>query len=134
MLDTNVVLDLRIFGDVHCHALAAELAARPGCWHATPRMRHEFDDVLARPAFERWAPRCTQAAARWGDWATMSEPLAVTTVPMRCPDPDDQMFLDLAVQLGPCCLLSRDAELLRLRRPAARVGVRIATPAEFRRA
>ncbi len=41
------------------------------------------------------------------------------------------MFLDLATQLGPCCLFSRDTEVLRLKRPAARFGVHIATPAEF---
>lgn len=131
VLDTNVVLDLLVFEDRHCGKLCTALATGRARWHATPRMRCEFDLVLARPAFARWNANRAGAAAGWANWATMIEALEPSAPSLRCRDPDDQMFLDLARQLGPCCLLSRDTEVLRLKRPASRFGVHIATPAEF---
>ena len=41
------------------------------------------------------------------------------------------MFLDLAVALQPCGLLTRDHELLRLAGAAAELGVQISTPAQI---
>lgn len=133
VLDTNVVLDLLVFEDRDCIKLCTALATGRAHWHATPRMRSEFELVLARPAFARWNGHRARAAARWKNWATIVEPLKPSSASLRCGDPDDQMFLDLASQLGPCCLLSRDTEVLRLKRPAVRFGVHIATPAEFER-
>ena len=131
VLDTNVVLDLLVFEDRRCSRLCIELVTGRAHWHATPRMRAEFELVLARPAFARWNAHRARVAARWDTWAAMVEPLERASAPLRCRDPDDQMFLDLAAQLGPCCLLSRDTEVLRLKRPAAQLGVHITTPAEF---
>ena len=131
VLDTNVVLDLLVFEDRHCSKLCTALATGRVRWHATPRMRTEFELVLARPPFERWKAHRAQIAAWWATWATMIEALEPSSASLRCRDPDDQMFLDLATQLGPCHLLSRDTEVLRLKRPAAQFGVHIATPAEF---
>ncbi len=131
VLDTNVVLDLLVFEDRHCGKLCTALATGRARWHATPRMRAEFELVLARPSFARWNKHRARAAAWWENWATMIEPLDPSSASLRCRDPDDQMFLDLATLLGPCCLLSRDTEVLRMKRPAAQFGVHIATPAEF---
>jgi predicted nucleic acid-binding protein len=129
VLDTNVVLDLLVFQDAGCASLAATVAATPGQWHATRRMREEFDAVLARPEFGRMATRRTAALQGWAAWATMvleEPPLARHD--LECRDRDDQMFLDLAAHLRPCTLFSRDAEVLRLRRRAALLGIRITTP------
>jgi predicted nucleic acid-binding protein len=131
VLDTNVVLDLLVFEDRHCSKLCTALATGRARWHATPRMRAEFELVLARPSFAGWKAHRAQVATGWATWATMIEPLEPSSATPRCRDPDDQMFLDLATQLGPCHLLSRDTEVLRLKRPAAQFGVHIATPAEF---
>jgi uncharacterized protein len=129
VLDTNVVLDLFVFRNPHCAGLAAALTAAPGGWIATASMRAEFDDVMARKEFAPWALRREAAAAHWADLATRASP--APPCELRCTDPDDQMFLDLAVSLRPCWLLSRDADLLRLRRRAAALNVRIATPIEW---
>lgn len=45
----------------------------------------------------------------------------------RCSDPDDQMFVDLAVARG-VPLLSKDRALLALRRPLAALGVAVHPP------
>ena len=50
------------------------------------------------------------------------------TLPLRCTDPEDQMFIDLAVQLGGATLLSRDRAVLKLARRAQAYGVSILTP------
>jgi hypothetical protein len=47
---------------------------------------------------------------------------------LRCSDPQDQMFLDLAYTLRPSLLLSRDRAVLKLRGKAAALGVRIERP------
>ena len=133
VLDTNVALDLLVFRDPACVALAGLLERAALRWYAVAAMRAEFDDVLGRPAFERWAGQREPIAAQWARWAVMIEsaPLVRAPCAMRCADPDDQMFLDLAFALRPCCLLSRDRELLRLAERASTLGIRIVTPTQF---
>ncbi len=133
VLDTNVALDLLVFHDPACAALGGLLDCAALGWYATAAMRAEFDDVLARPAFARWAGQQEAIAEQWARWTQFVETAPRGTHPpaLRCADPDDQMFLDLAIDLRPSCLLSRDHELLRLAAPASALGVRIVTPAQF---
>ncbi len=133
VLDTNVVLDLLVFRDPACTALGGLLDRAALAWYATAAMRDEFDDVLARPAFARWAGRRESIGAQWARWSQFVEGTARNSQPqlLRCADPDDQMFLDLALELRPSCLLSRDREVLRLAVLARGLGVRIVTPARF---
>lgn len=132
VLDTNVVLDLLVFRDPACQALAHMLDCGDGSWSATLPMRFEFDAVVQRPAFQRWHAQVERMSVFWAQWAQILP--APPRASLRCADPDDQMFLDLALQQAPSVLLSRDRELLRLARPAAALGVRIAAPAELRSA
>jgi predicted nucleic acid-binding protein len=131
VLDTNVVLDLLVFRDPACQSLAGALAVNPGRWRATAPMRAEFDDVMARAGFSRWQQQCAAIAARWDALAARAEPATDAPPAMRCRDPDDQMFIDLALQLSPSVLLSRDRALLRLAAAGRRLGVRILTPTQF---
>lgn len=48
---------------------------------------------------------------------------------VECRDPDDQVFIELAIASGADVVVSGDADLLVL---AGRVGVSILTAAEFR--
>ena len=130
VLDTNVVLDLLVFSDPHCRQLGRVLAGKPGRWHATRRMREEFDAVLARPGFDRWASRREGAQQSWEQWACMVDTAPPCGSTLRCRDPDDQMFVDLAHHIGNCQLLSRDREVLRLQGAAAKLGIHISAPAD----
>ena len=56
VLDTNIVLDLMLFGDPATPPLKAALAAGELLWIATPPMREELARVLAYPQI---APRLT---------------------------------------------------------------------------
>ena len=69
----------------------------------------------------------------WERWAVCVEPAVPSLAsPLRCTDPDDQKFLDLALQLGRCTLLSRDRAVLKLARRAAPLGVTIQSPLHWR--
>ncbi len=126
VLDTNVCLDLFVFDDPRCAALHAALEAGElravtdeACSIEWQRVLHypvlRLDDA-AREAARRRHEAIVQA---WpsGD---AGEPAAH---PLRCRDPHDQKFLDLAARAGARWLLSRDDHLLSLARRARRAGL-----------
>jgi putative PIN family toxin of toxin-antitoxin system len=131
VIDTNVVLDLLVFGDPASSRLASRLTSCASRWHATEAMRCEFEAVLARPKFDRHFAVRHGAMDRWHAWTQMVDPVSAALNRLACRDRDDQMFVDLAVQLSPSCLLTWDKEVLRLQRPAKNLGVRIVTPAQY---
>jgi predicted nucleic acid-binding protein len=58
---------------------------------------------------------------------------APATLPgLRCSDPDDQVFIDLAAEAGARWLLTHDRALLRLARRARALGVQIAQPQSWK--
>ncbi len=127
VIDTNCVLDLLVFQDAEVVALHAALRAGRLRWFATPAMRDELARVLDYPQI---APHL--AAARLHAGAVLAafddRVLAVDApraAPVRCRDPDDQMFIDLAVHLR-AGLLSKDARVLGLARRLAPWGVTVA--------
>lgn len=124
VLDTNIVLDLLVFGDPQAQPLAAGLGAGTLRWLATASMREELRRVLDYPklaprvAFHRGAPQ--QVLDDFDRQARLVEepPKAGVT----CGDPDDQKFIDLAVAHR-CTLLSKDREVLRMRKRLAQLQV-----------
>ena len=127
VLDTNVALDWLLFGDPAALALGAAIASGQLIWCASPAMRREFEQVLARPALVGWRPDAAFAAAHWDAHALVvdEEP---STGPLTCRDPDDQVFIDLALATRCRWLVSRDRALLTLARRARLWGVEIMTP------
>lgn len=132
VLDTNVVLDWLVFHDPSIAPLVAALDTGALCWHATAAMRDELASVLERGGLDAWRP---DVAALWGAWDRWSRAAEAVATPhpgsLRCTDPDDQKFIDLALQLHPATLLTRDRAVLRLARHAAAHGVHIATPSAW---
>lgn len=131
VLDTNVVLDLLLFADPSTEALQAALESGRCRCLSTPAMRDELARVLAYRALAApMAARGVQAQevlARFDRTVTL-QPLAPAS-PVRCSDPDDQGFVDLAVAHR-AMLLSKDKAVLRLRRRL--VPLAVAVCAEFR--
>jgi predicted nucleic acid-binding protein len=130
VLDTNAVLDTWWFEDPQCRRLRQALAAGEGRWLHTRPMRDELLDVLQRPAFIAHPDRCERTLSALDLYA-----LGVETrdarAPWTCRDPDDQPFLDLALQQRPCWLLTRDRALLDLAGRAAAEQVWVLTPAQW---
>jgi predicted nucleic acid-binding protein len=130
VLDTNVVLDWLLFEDPSSAPLAAAILRRQVRWIATAAMRDELADVLRRGLA---AKRNADPAAVLAGWDLQSEVLAEPAplargLTLRCSDPDDQKFLDLARAANARWLLSRDRAVLRLARRAAAVGLSITIP------
>ena len=124
VLDTNIVLDVLVFQEPDALALRTALEAASLRWLATTRMRDELQRVLGYPHIEQrlhfhgLAPE--QVLARRDRWAQqMQEAPRCACI---CKDADDQCFIDLAVAHG-ALLLSKDDQVLRLRKRLARRGV-----------
>lgn len=129
VIDTNVALDVLVFADPRAGALAGALRAGSLRWLATLAMREELARVLAYPQL---APRVARHPG--GSDAVLAEfdrhaclVAAAPKAPVTCGDADDQKFIDLAVAHA-CPLLSKDREVLRMKKRLARLQV-VAAPA-----
>lgn len=132
VIDTNVALDLLVFGDPSALPLQQALAYGSLRWIATTAMRAEFERVLGYPVIAaRLASlqaTASQMLDRFDSHVSLVE--AAPSAPLACSDPDDQPFIDLAVQ-HTCVLLSKDAAVLALkgRLAALRVAASAVLPA-----
>ena len=128
VIDTNVWLDLLAFHDPSVERLRATLD-RFGCV-ASPTMRAELADVLARARFALAGDQQALALARFDEQVRLvAEP---PDCRLACSDPDDRVFLDVAVGERASWLLTRDKALLKARRHALRRhGLRIGRPTDF---
>ena len=74
--------------------------------------------------------RCRGSFLRWSERCEPPPPAAAPS--LRCRDPDDQKFIDLAVAAGARWLFTRDRALLALRKAAAGRGVTVLRPVDWR--
>lgn len=133
VLDTNVVLDWLVFRNPDCAPLASALAAGELRWVATHAMRDELAHVLGRGHLDEWSP---DMASIWTHWERhcaelAAPPPAVPAGRLRCSDPDDQKFIDLAVGCNARWLLSHDRAVLRLARRLRDHGVETLPPGRW---
>ena len=128
VIDTNIVLDLLVFDDPAWAALKAALDAGTLRWIATPSMRVELARVLGYPMIAR---RLVRDARAPDDVLALFDARShtVADIPARapfvCKDPDDQVFVDLAVAHR-ARLLSKDHAVLTMRKRLATLGVAVA--------
>lgn len=126
VLDTNVCLDLLLFGDPRAARLSAALRERRVVAVTNTACRDEWRQVLAYPQL-RLDPARQDAllaafdalAQAWPDDAPVPD---APPLP-RCADPDDQKFLQLALAANARWLISRDQAVLALRRRVQRAGL-----------
>lgn len=126
VLDTNIVLDLFVYEDPATEPLRSLLADGQVRWLATPVMREELRRVLAYPqVVKRLGARSLDAAAVLAAFDRRAQTVDVAPkAPYTCKDPDDQQFIDLAVQHS-ATLLSKDKAVLSMGRRLARLGVMV---------
>ena len=127
VLDTNVVLDWLLFRDAGCARVASLLLAGRLHWHATASMRSELSSILPRRQFQPWAPDCEHILSVFDQMAKVcAEPPSADrpTARLRCRDPDDQKFIDLAVA-HQTALISKDKAILCMAKRLARLSVQV---------
>jgi len=124
VLDTNIVLDAFVFSDPAAVPLRAGLDDGSLRWIATGAMRVELARVLGYPQIvPRLAFYGLQADDVLAAFDRLARPVdAAPKAPVTCADPDDQIFIDLAVRHR-CALLSKDGAVLRMRKRLAALGV-----------
>ena len=126
VLDTNIVLDALVFSDPAAVPLRAGLDDGSLRWIATPDMRIELARVLAYPqivprlAF--YGLQADEVLAAFDRHAQRVD--AAPKAPVTCADPDDQIFIDLAVAWR-ARLFSKDLAVLALARRLAPLGVTV---------
>ena len=128
VLDTNLALDLLVFDDPACEPLRAALAQGELRWIATGAMREELARVLGYPLIVARLARMARSAESVlaaFDAHACGLPAPAAAATCRCEDPDDQVFIDLAVA-NQALLLSKDRAVLVMRKPLAGLGVTVA--------
>jgi predicted nucleic acid-binding protein len=126
VLDTNVVLDWLVFADAGCAAVSQAIVAGKARWFATEPMRIELQQVLTRNELGGRQLDIPAVLAAWDRLAQVVPPAPPAAQPgWQCDDPDDQMFVELALHHRAAALLTRDRALLRLARRARELGIEI---------
>ena len=133
VLDTNVVLDWLLFGNPQCAPLQQALTTAALRWVATAEMRDELAHVLACGRLDRWSPDLPLLWSLWEKYCVeVPAPAPASHANrLRCCDPDDQKFIDLAVACGARWLISRDRAVLKLTRRLRERGVAAMTLGEW---
>jgi predicted nucleic acid-binding protein len=129
VLDTNVVLDWLVFRNPRVHGLATALQAGALVWLSCAPMRAELAHMLASRRLVRWAPDVQAVLDVHDRLATLLASPSPALPRLRCSDPDDQVFIDLALAHRADWLWTHDRALLKLARKAAAFGLQIRKPA-----
>lgn len=127
VLDTNVCLDLWVFGDARAAGLLEALQGGAVQAVTNTECRDEWRRVLHYPQL----PLTDAARSAHADaYDSLVQRLPDGTPPPpthvqlpRCADPDDQKFLQLALVSGARWLVSRDGDVLALGRRTRRDGL-----------
>ena len=126
VLDTNVILDCWVFDDPGARSLKAALADRLAVAVRSVETDAELVDVLARSRFD--LAEATQRALI-DQWQAKTIRVEIATpAPIRCSDPDDQKFLDLALAAGAHAMFTKDKALLATAALAKRHGLIVSPP------
>jgi len=132
VLDTNAVLDWLLFQDPGMQAVQAAIEDSTVRWLASPRMREEMLRTLHYPSLAQWLPNSERTLATFDRWSVpCAEPEPTRAGPFVCSDPDDQVFIDLALAHGARWLITHDRALHKLSRRAALAGLWVLKPKDW---
>ena len=117
VLDTNIVMDMLHFSDVHTHTLLDAIVQGTIACYCDNECLAELERVVAYSQFALTAPQQDELKSRYRSLITMIEVDTTNADPLpRCGDPDDQKFLTLAARCQANALITRDKLLLKLAR------------------
>lgn len=125
ILDTNILLDVFVFHDPRAQVIRDWIEQKNVELIYSPEIFAEYADVIARPAFALTHQEQSHLLAHWQSIATQKASPPICH--FRCEDPDDQPFIDLAVQYRPSQLLSKDQKILKMHKSLALLDIQIET-------
>ena len=127
VIDTQVVMDWLVFKDARVLPLVEAIHSGRVLWIGTPDMQAELLHVLGRGVAADRQPDLDAIRRTFADWCHPVE-LPPPAVHLRCRDPDDQIFIDLALAAKAAWLISRDKAVLALAKRARVLGPHFLTP------
>lgn len=128
VIDTQTVMDWLIFRDARVGALAQAIETGRLCWIGRPAMLEELRHVLGRGVAAAYAPDLDFIESTFATHCRMQSLEPPPAVRLTCRDPDDQMFIDLAIAAPARWLFSRDRAVLALAKRARPFGLEILKP------
>ena len=130
VLDTNVVLSALLFSRGRVSWLRGAMRAGTVVPVVSRVTVQELVRVLEYPKFALSHDDREELLADFLPFAEIFPGSLPSLEHVKCRDPDDQIFLELAIAAGADAAVTGDADLLAL---AGKTEVSILTPAEFRR-
>ena len=127
VLDTNILLDIFVFDDQRASNLKKAIVDGSITAIASQKTFLEFADVISRPLFKLNIARQGAMLTQWQSIAQLHDDSNLAPAPWKCQDPDDQIFLDLAYQLRPTILISKDNAVLNIASRAAQENILISS-------
>jgi uncharacterized protein len=131
VLDTNTVLDWLVFKDPGMNSVATALQAGELCWLSCAAMREELARTLGYRSLLKWQPDSEYVLSIFDQCSKLLPAPPAAPLHLRCSDPDDQVFLELALAHHAVGLLTHDRALLKLARRARGLGLHISTPRQW---
>jgi putative PIN family toxin of toxin-antitoxin system len=119
VLDTNILLDIFVFNDERAVDLKQAILEQSIQVVASQKTLEELADVLSRPLFKLDEESQAAILVQWKSIARQVDDSNLAPAPWKCQDADDQIFLDLAYQLRPAILISKDNAVLQIASRAA---------------
>lgn len=132
VLDTNTVLDWLVFDEPSVAAVAVAVQRGALRWLACATMREELACTLTYRSLAKWKPDSERALSVFDQYAILFPCPPPAPLDLRCSDPDDQVFIDLALKHRASWLLTHDRALLRLAKRGRRHGVCITQARHWR--
>ena len=114
VLDTNILLDIFVFNDERAANLKQAIVNGSISAIASQKTLLEFADVISRPLFQLDSGAQASILTQWQSIAQLHDDSNLAPAPWKCQDPDDQIFLDLAYQVRPSILISKDNAVLKI--------------------
>jgi uncharacterized protein len=121
VLDTNILLDLFYFKDKSVEYLYKCLKNQAIEAYTCENIWDEFTEVLMRKPFLQSTEAVNLLRNTYQDLLIWRAPSPSATI--KCSDPDDQIFIDMAIELAPSLIITKDNDLLKIRKRLFTHGV-----------
>lgn len=128
VIDTQIVMDWLVFRDARVQPLVQAVESGEIHWVGRLKMLEELRHVLGRGIAARYQPDLAFIEEQFARHCRMVAGEPAPVVRLVCRDPDDQMFIDLALAERVRWLLSRDRAVLALAKRARAAGLSILSP------
>lgn len=129
VLDTNFILDVYFFKNETAVRLFHQLEKAGARFYRTSATFDELKHVLDREEFSKGTASQEEILDSWTANSINFESPSPSA--LKCRDPLDQKFIDLADSVAPSYLISKDKDILRLRRKASKLRMKFRRPDEF---